>query len=129
MYTSKDGRVYSKEEQSHILDTAQGSWFLMLVCCQAVHIWVCRTTTVSIFKHGIFTNYITILGVVVSIVISCLIAYLKPLQILLECGAPPSVYIFVGSIISLLLLWGWSETRKFILRTFPSSCCSSFLKW
>jgi len=129
IYTSKDGRVYSKDEQRRILDLAQGSWFLMLVCCQSVHIWVCRTTTVSILKHGIFTNYITIFGVIVSIVISCLIAYLPALQVLLQCGPPPSIYIFVGSIISLLLLWGWSEMRKFIIRAFPSSCFSSLLKW
>jgi Cation transporting ATPase, C-terminus len=47
----------------------------MIVCGQAAHIWVCRTTTVSIFQHGVFTNKITNIGVVVALLLGCFVTY------------------------------------------------------
>ena len=53
-----------------------GGWYLMIVCGQAAHIWVCRTTTVSIFQHGIFTNRVTNYGVVIALLLGCFVTYL-----------------------------------------------------
>ena len=55
--------------------TPTGGWYLMIVCGQAAHIWVCRTTTVSIFQHGVFTNKITNIGVVVALLLGCFVTY------------------------------------------------------
>lgn len=48
----------------------------MIVCGQAAHIWVCRTTTVSIFQHGIFSNRVTNVGVVIALLLGCFVTYL-----------------------------------------------------
>jgi hypothetical protein len=47
----------------------------MIVCGQAAHIWVCRTTTVSIFQHGVFSNRVTNIGVVVALLLGCFVTY------------------------------------------------------
>ena len=47
----------------------------MIVCGQAAHIWVCRTCTVSIFQHGIFSNRITNYGVVIALLLGCFVTY------------------------------------------------------
>ena len=52
-----------------------GGWYLMIVCGQAAHIWVCRTTTVSIFQHGVFSNKITNIGVVIALLLGCFVTY------------------------------------------------------
>ena len=52
-----------------------GGWYLMIVCGQAAHIWVCRTCTVSIFQHGIFSNKITNFGVVIALLLGCFVTY------------------------------------------------------
>lgn len=52
-----------------------GGWYLMIVCGQAAHIWVCRTTTVSIFQHGIFGNRVTNFGVFIALGLGCFVTY------------------------------------------------------
>ena len=54
--TDGSKRAYGPDMQNHILFVIQGGWYLMIVCGQAAHIWVCRTTTVSVFEQGMFTN-------------------------------------------------------------------------
>ena len=60
---------------------SSGGWYLMIVCGQAAHIWVCRTTTVSIFTHGIFSNWITNLGVFIALGLGCFVTYTPGKQI------------------------------------------------
>ena len=52
-----------------------GGWYLMIVCGQAAHIWMCRTTTVSIFQHGIFSNRVTNFGVIIALLLGCFVTY------------------------------------------------------
>lgn len=52
-----------------------GGWYLMIVCGQAAHIWMCRTTTVSIFQHGVFSNRVTNFGVIIALLLGCFVTY------------------------------------------------------
>jgi hypothetical protein len=68
--------------------TPTGGWYLMIVCGQAAHIWVCRTTTVSIFQHGVFTNKITNIGVGVALLLGCFVTYCPGKSTLQYCVQP-----------------------------------------
>ena len=61
---------------------SSGGWYLMIVCGQAAHIWVCRTTTVSIFTHGVFSNWITNFGVFIALGLGCFVTYTPGIQII-----------------------------------------------
>ena len=53
----------------------QASWFLTIVCGQAAHVWVCRTSTASLFEHGLWANSRTNIAVPLAIGLGCLFVY------------------------------------------------------
>ena len=112
-------RVYDVKLQNHILWVAQGGWYLMIVCGQAAHIWVCRTTTVSIFEHGIFGNRVTNAGVVIALLLGSFITYCPGLQDIVQTHNPWSLIIFESCMWTSWALWSWAEGRKFITRRLP----------
>ena len=77
----------------------------MIVCGQAAHIWVCRTTTVSIFQHGIFSNRITNFGVVIALLLGCFVTYLPGLQKIVQSGNPYSLLLLYSSLWVSFTLW------------------------
>lgn len=113
-------RVYNSKEQTHILWVAQGGWYLMIVCGQAAHIWVCRTATMSIFEHGIFTNRVTNYGVVIALLLGSFITYCPGLQEIVTSKDPWSLTIFESCMWTSWALWSWAEGRKYLTRKLPS---------
>jgi len=39
------------------------------------HIWMCKTRQVSIFKHGLFKNPVTIYGTFIAVTVALIIIY------------------------------------------------------
>ena len=129
-FVGTNDRRFSPDEQNHILYVVQGGWYLMIVCGQAAHIWVCRTTTVSIFQHGIFTNRITNIGVVIALCLGCFVTYLPGLQVIVQSANPYSLLILYASLWVSFSLWAWAEGRKYITRTYPGkNCFNRYLAW
>jgi magnesium-transporting ATPase (P-type) len=113
--------VYSKEDQKRILAVAQGSWYLMIVICQAVHIWTCRTTKISIFKHGLFTNSKTNVGVLVALCLGVFVVYTPGIQSIVLAYNPPSLPLLYGALVSIACLFPFTEGRKWFIRNYPES--------
>jgi sodium/potassium-transporting ATPase subunit alpha len=128
-YVTSDGRVYDESEQKDILKKIQGSWYLMIVCGQAAHIWVTRTAVVSIFKHGIFNNYMVDLGVVVALCLACFVVYTPGLQDVVGAAPPNQLEIFYGSLLAAGVLWSWAEGRKWFTRNYPEHPANKYLAW
>jgi magnesium-transporting ATPase (P-type) len=129
-YPSNDGRLYSADDQNHILFVVQGGWYLMIVCGQAAHIWVCRTTTVSIFSHGIFTNKITNWGVFIALGLGCFVTYCPGLQTIVQSANPNSLLILYASLFTSFALWSWAEGRKYVTRIYPGKhLFNRFFAW
>ena len=128
-FVTGTGKVYSPADQSNILATVQGTWFLTLVVAQAFHIFVCRTSVVSVVTQGLLKNPITIAGTGFALFAACMIVYLKPFQNLLNVGPVPVWIIFAMGSLSFSLLCGWSELRKYLLRTYPDMWVSTYLRW
>jgi len=113
------GRIYDKNQQQDILYRVQGAWYLMIVCGQASHVWVCRTTTVSIFEHGIFNNKVTNYGVVVALLLGCFVTYTPGLQGIVQSANPHSLDILYASLMVAGCHWFGSEGRKWYTRNYP----------
>jgi hypothetical protein len=58
----RTGRTYSAAEQRKIFSEAATAFYITLTMAQFCHIWVCKTRTSSLFKHG-FGNKLTFYGV------------------------------------------------------------------
>jgi hypothetical protein len=80
---------------------------------------VCRTTTVSIFEHGIFSNNYTNLGVVVALLLGCFVTYCPGLQDVVNSNNPYSLIILYAALFTSFALWGWAEGRKWVTRNYP----------
>ena len=128
-YINANGEIIDSDQQNYILNVIQGSWFLMIVCGQAAHIWICRTTTVSIFTHGVFSNSTTNFGVVVALLLGCFVAYTPGLQGIVGSANPISENILYGSLLVSGILWIWSEGRKYYSRRYPGSTVDKIFGW
>lgn len=126
---SLTGETLDSSQQSHILSVVQGGWFLMIVCGQATHIWLCRTTTVSVFTHGVFSNRVTNVGVLVAIGLGCLVVYTPGLQTVVHAQPPDSLLILYASLAVAAVLWTFTEGRKFITRNYPEFSINKYLAW
>jgi sodium/potassium-transporting ATPase subunit alpha len=113
------GRSYSAAEQVKILAVVQASWFLMVVTGQAAHVWCCRTTTVSVFEHGMFTNWYTNAAVPFAVAMGCFVVYTPGLNTIVATANPFSLDILYGSILVAGVMFGSTELRKWFTRSQP----------
>jgi sodium/potassium-transporting ATPase subunit alpha len=120
-FKRSDGVYYSADDQNYIFNIVQGSWYLMIVCGQAAHIWVCRTTTVSIFEHGIFSNTYTNYSVVIALLLGCFVTYTPGLQGIVTSGNAHSLPILYGSLLVAGVLWIGTEARKWFSRNYADN--------
>jgi magnesium-transporting ATPase (P-type) len=128
-FTTSSGTVYDSTEQTYILGVVQAGYYLMIVCAQACHVFVCRTSLISVFEHGIFDNWITDVGVLIAVALGCTVVYTPFLQDIDEAEDPMSIYIFYGTMMAFGGLWGWSEGRKLFSRNYPDHPVNHALQW
>lgn len=124
-----NGQVFNATDQNNIMYQVQGAWYLMIVVGQACHVWVCRTTTVSIFEHGVFTNMYTNFAVLIAVGLGCFVTYTPGLQGIVGSANPSSLLIFYGALFTTAALWGWSEGRKYFTRNYPSHWLNKYFAW
>jgi magnesium-transporting ATPase (P-type) len=120
-FQTSDGRNYSLAEQAKILAVVQGAWYLMIVTSQAAHVFVCRTTTMSIFQHGVFSNKYTNWGVLLAIGMGCLVVYTPGIQEIVTARDPMQLEILYASLAGGAAIWIATELRKWYTRSYPES--------
>jgi sodium/potassium-transporting ATPase subunit alpha len=129
IFVTDDGRHYDKRDQLHILEVVQAAWYLMIVIGQANHVWNCRTTTVSIFQHGLFSNKTTNYGVVLAIILGCFVVYTPGIQDVVLARNPLSLEIFFASLLVAGVIWPYCEGRKWFTRTYPDHWLNKYFAW
>jgi len=110
--------VYDADKQLEIVAEAQTAWYACLVLSQFGHIWMCKTTTQSIFSHGIFSNHITVYGTIIQVAILMIIIFVPYLQPFFNTYNLPSVF-WTPIIGSIGCMWIWGEGRRYLFRTLP----------
>jgi sodium/potassium-transporting ATPase subunit alpha len=128
-FVTSDGDIYNGQDQKYILQVVQTGWFLMIVIGQAAHVWVCRTTTVSIFEHGIFTNKVTNYGVIIAIAMGCFVSYCPGITYVVGAQNPLSLELLYGALWVTAALWSYTEARKWFTRAYPKYWLNDWLAW
>jgi sodium/potassium-transporting ATPase subunit alpha len=110
----RTGRTYSADEQRQIFSEAATAFYITLTMAQFCHIWVCKTRTSSLFKHG-FGNKLTFYGVAFGLSLVILFSYVPGVQSFVgsaNVGWIPWVCgIAAGSV-----LWVYNEGSKWYFR-------------
>ena len=128
-FKATEGRTYDTNEQNDIMLMVMGTWYLAIVVGQASHVFVCRTATVSIFQHGIFTNQMTNFGVILAILLGCFVVYTPGLQGVVQSRGAFSLPILYCALLNFGCHWSWTEGRKYFTRTYPSHWLNKYLAW
>jgi hypothetical protein len=102
---------------------------MMIVIGQAAHVYVCRTSTTSIFEHGIFDNRTTNIGAALGITLGCLVVSVPFLQSIDGASNPRLWPLIIGALIALTTLWGGTELRKWFSRNHPHNWFNKLVQW
>jgi sodium/potassium-transporting ATPase subunit alpha len=121
--------VFSADDQNEILYQVYAAWFLMIVSGQAIHIWFVRTTTVSIFQHGIFSNMYQNIGFFISLALGCFVVYCPGLREILGAHTPNQEVIVQASVMVAGYLIFVTEGRKWFTRNYPQHPLNRLLAW
>jgi magnesium-transporting ATPase (P-type) len=128
-YVSIDGRVYSKNTQTQILETVQASWYLTIVICQAVNVWCCKSRISSLYDHGMFANKYCNIGVVIAIILGILVVYCPGFTYISQSRYPPSLIMFYAALVAIGAILGLTELRKLFTRTYPDAWINKIIAW
>jgi magnesium-transporting ATPase (P-type) len=95
---------------------------------QFLHIWWCKTRTVSVFEHGIFNNRYINIGVIIEVAIVVFLIYVPPMQDIFLTNTMTIIYWlpFLGTG---FLLFAYNESRKYFIKANPSSKLSQMMLW
>jgi len=137
-FPSSDGSNYiapssgvsiTSAEQDEIMLEINAAWFLMIVIGQAAHIWFVRTTTVSIFHHGVFSNMYQNIGVILAILLGCFLIYCPGVRDITQARTPNQQIILEASILVSGFLIFATEGRKWFTRSYPNHIANKLLAW
>lgn len=129
VFVTDSGDMYDRRDQLHILQRVQAAWYLMIVIGQANHIWNARTTTVSIFTHGLFENSACNYGVVIAIALACFVVYTPGIAYVVGSHNPLSLEILYASLLVAAAMWPYCEGRKWFTRTYPEHWLNKWVAW
>ncbi|KAL6750151.1 Na+/K+-ATPase alpha subunit [Haematococcus lacustris] len=116
-----------RDPARHLLQ-AQAAWYVTLVMCQFWHIWMCKTRQVSIFRHGIFRNTVTLYGCVISLVVILGIVYIHGLHSIFLTRDLIGIG-WLPMLIFLLIMLPFTEWSKWRTRLHPEGFVSRYVQW
>ncbi|VDK77504.1 unnamed protein product [Onchocerca ochengi] len=121
------GKHYTAETQVFIHGQAKAAWHITLVMSQVFHFWLCTTRRISIFKHGT-QNIAAVLALLIEIFLLNFMIYTPVVQDWLRVTHPPAfVWIFCLPVGIILIIF--NETRKWLIRRYPTTTIVRALKW
>ncbi|EFO21007.2 hypothetical protein LOAG_07482 [Loa loa] len=125
--STNTGKHYTAEIQIFIHGQAKAAWHITLVMSQVFHFWLCTTRRISIFKHGT-QNIAAVLALLIEICILNFMIYMPSVQYWLRVTHPPAfVWLFCLPVGIVLIIF--NETRKWLIRRYPTSNIVRALKW
>jgi magnesium-transporting ATPase (P-type) len=114
--------------QVDIWRMAQTCWYVTLVMCQFWHIWVCKTRQVSIFTHGLFKNFVTIIGTAFSILIVIIITYIPQLHSIFDTNSLIGIG-WLPNLMFLIFILPYTEFSKYLVRKDPDCWWAQYMQW
>ncbi|KAH7724073.1 Protein CATP-2 [Aphelenchoides avenae] len=125
--TSSSAEVFTDVEQVLIHQEASAAWHITLVMSQVLHLWMCTTRRVSLFRHGI-RNWVLVAAVVFEVLVLVFLIFTPGLGHFLGVRPPPSIiWLFPFGVGLVLLIF--NEIRKFFIRHDPRNPIVRLVKW
>lgn len=122
-----NGKVFTAADQLYILAVANGAYYITLVMAQMGHIWMCKTRTQSIFRHGV-RNMLMNIGVPFSIAIMIIIVYVPGVQNFFTTATVNPIF-WLPWVVCIIVIWLYAEIRKYFTRTKPKNKLVKLLTW
>ena len=125
-----NGRTFDAFQQWELYSASSSAWYLTIILNQAWHIWNCRTRTVSIFTHGLFSNVVTVYGFFIEIAIAAAVIYVPAFQTVDAFQtADLSGVFWTPHFIYAGYIFAYNEAVKYFVRTRPQSWVARYLGW
>ena len=124
------GAVFSADDQVRIYRTGVAAYFLTLVLCQGVHVFLAKTRRTSVFVHPVFMNRLTAAGVGVAVCVAAVVIYVPGINGFFLTH-PVSVAWWTVFLIFAAFAMPYTELVKFAARRHPGSrsCWSRSRVW
>lgn len=98
-----------------LYQTAITGFFASIIICQIADVIICRTRRESIFKVGIFSNHLILIGIATELMLLGMISYIPQLNIFFGT-APLEAWHFLLSIPFAILILAGDEVRRVFVR-------------
>ncbi|ODS39326.1 MAG: ATPase [Candidatus Altiarchaeales archaeon WOR_SM1_86-2] len=106
---------------------AVAGFFASIVICQIADVMICRTRRQSIFKAGLFTNKVVLLGIITELVLLSVIVYFPTTQPFFGTNSLTLFELSLSIPFALLILF-WDEVRKIFVRR-NNAFVERYLTW
>jgi sodium/potassium-transporting ATPase subunit alpha len=114
------GRTFTAAQQVEIYHAGVAAYFLTVILCQAVHVFLCKTRLSSVFTHPIFRNTTTLYGVAVAVAVAAFCIYVPVVNNFLLMTYLP-VWCWTPFLVFALFAIVETETVKYCARRWPDS--------
>lgn len=129
VFYNADGKAFTEDDQNYIMSQVWSAWYLQIVIGQAIHFFPARTTTSSIFTHGLFKSQVANFALCFSVSLGVAITYCPGFQTANQGINPLSLPHLYAALWLFGAMWGWTEFRKLITRNYPQSLFSRVLAY
>ena len=119
---------FTDSQQVDINLRAACAYYATLTACQVLHIFACKTRSISLLQHGIFNNVVMIYGILIEISLMCLFIFTPKMNELLVGKPFEGVYWLLLPIPGVIILI-LTEVRKYAARNNPKGFVATYLNW
>lgn len=123
-----NGRAVTGSQQEEVWRRGVAAFYLTLILCQGWHVFLCKTRSQSIFKHGIFRNRQSVYGVLSAIALGCFFVYVPGVNNLFDTRNP-SFWPWVLHFIFPAVYIPFTEYNKWKVRHQPQSKWARHVSW
>jgi sodium/potassium-transporting ATPase subunit alpha len=106
---------------------AASGYYIAVILSQCCHVFMCKTTRISYFKHKGF-NHVTIYGIGWAVILMIIFVYVPGLQTVMGSNNA-SYYGYATAAGSGACIWIFNEWRKWYIRTHPGTRMAYELTW
>jgi len=126
-YVLANGKVITAAEQVLILSQAQALYWFLVVACQICHLFLIRTRTQSIIKHGLFRNMVANYGIMVEIGLIIIFIFVPGVDTVLQYNYNVPVGIWFSFLVGWISLIILNEGVKYAIRNKKSAFIEKYL--
>ncbi|KAE9555230.1 hypothetical protein FO519_001580 [Halicephalobus sp. NKZ332] len=123
-----NGNVFTWEEQLLINTKACSAWHMSIIVNQLFHLLNVRTRRQSIFTHGIFRNWQSVISMGVSVALVSIMIYVPGVNDFFG-GSPIPLYPWLVAAAGGVFMFTFNEVRKLLIRTYPKNRVIRCFKW